>query len=164
MDVDGVLGDPKSSSVPTKSAIYVWGYNYSGQTGRESQSRVPKQLPTELFGCPASRWLDVACGRAHTAAVASDGSLFTWGLEFDFFFISLFVISRIMSIVMLNAMMLAYFLPDNLCMSPVQGEVWICYFFFSWLNVIYTNGRFQAFHKTVQGQVIRVLCNLKCLT
>ncbi|KAK6128998.1 hypothetical protein DH2020_037252 [Rehmannia glutinosa] len=37
----------------------------------------------DLFGCPAaggnSRWLDIACGREHTAAVASDGSLFTWG-------------------------------------------------------------------------------------
>ncbi|CAH1419641.1 unnamed protein product [Lactuca virosa] len=40
------------------------------------------KLPPDLFGCPAganSRWLDVTCGREHTAAVASDGSLFTWG-------------------------------------------------------------------------------------
>ncbi|KAL3723408.1 hypothetical protein ACJRO7_035575 [Eucalyptus globulus] len=85
MDVDGVLGDTRAVSLPTKSAIFVWGYNQRGQTGRkgrERQLRIPKQLPPELFGCPAggnSRWLDIACGREHTAAVASDGSLFTWG-------------------------------------------------------------------------------------
>ncbi|XP_048327439.1 ultraviolet-B receptor UVR8 isoform X2 [Ziziphus jujuba] len=85
MDMDDIFGTARPVSLPTKSAIYVWGYNQSGQTGREGkerQLRIPKQLPPELFGCPAganSRWLDIACGREHTAAVASDGSLFTWG-------------------------------------------------------------------------------------
>ncbi|BFG26475.1 hypothetical protein CerSpe_127490 [Prunus speciosa] len=85
MDIDELLGRNRPVSIPTKSAIYVWGYNQSGQTGRngkERQLRIPKQLKPELFGCTAganSRWLDIACGREHTAAVASDGSLFTWG-------------------------------------------------------------------------------------
>ncbi|KAE9605024.1 putative regulator of chromosome condensation 1/beta-lactamase-inhibitor protein II [Lupinus albus] len=85
MDIDKILGTTKPASFARKSAIYVWGYNQSGQTGRkgkEDQLRIPKQLPPELFGCPAgfnARWLDVACGREHTAAIASDGSLFTWG-------------------------------------------------------------------------------------
>lgn len=87
MDIDALLGDSRPASLPTKSAIYVWGYNQCGQTGRngkECQLRIPKQLPPELFGCPAgqnSRWLDIACGREHTAAVASDGSLFAWGYD-----------------------------------------------------------------------------------
>ncbi|XP_043702466.1 RCC1 and BTB domain-containing protein 1 [Telopea speciosissima] len=85
MEIHDVLGDSRSLQLATKSAIYVWGYNQCGQTGRkgkESQLRIPKCLPPELFGCPAgfnTRWLDIACGREHTAAVASDGSLFTWG-------------------------------------------------------------------------------------
>ncbi|XVF20864.1 hypothetical protein REPUB_Repub12eG0039900 [Reevesia pubescens] len=87
MDIDAIIGETttRSVNIPTKSAIYVWGYNHSGQTGRkgkEQQLRIPKQLSPELFGCPAganARWLDIACGREHTAAVASDGSLFTWG-------------------------------------------------------------------------------------
>ncbi|XP_060192536.1 ultraviolet-B receptor UVR8 isoform X1 [Lycium barbarum] len=85
MDIDEIFGESKAVSLTNKSAIYVWGYNHSGQTGRrckERSLRIPKQLPPELFGCPAganSRWLDIACGREHTAAVASDGSLFTWG-------------------------------------------------------------------------------------
>lgn len=71
--------------LPRKSAIYVWGYNQCGQTGRKGKERhlrIPQQLPPEMFGCPAgfnARWLDIACGREHTAAVASDGSLYTWG-------------------------------------------------------------------------------------
>lgn len=86
MDIDEIFGTVRSTILPTKSAIYIWGYNYSGQTarkGQERQLRIPKQLPPELFGCPAganTRWLDIACGREHTAAVASDGSLFTWGV------------------------------------------------------------------------------------
>ncbi|XP_075106521.1 ultraviolet-B receptor UVR8 isoform X2 [Nicotiana tabacum] len=86
MDIHEIFGESRRPvSLPNKSAIYVWGYNHSGQTGRrdkERSLRIPKQLPPELFGCPAggnSRWLDIACGREHTAAVASDGSLFTWG-------------------------------------------------------------------------------------
>lgn len=63
----------------------MWGYNQSGQTarkGKECHLRIPKSLPSKLFkgtGGENLRWLDVACGREHTAAVASDGSLFTWG-------------------------------------------------------------------------------------
>lgn len=89
MDINEIIGETARpvDNIPAKSAIYVWGYNHSGQTGRkgrERQLRIPKQLPPELFGCPAganSRWLDIACGHEHTAAVASDGTLFTWGLS-----------------------------------------------------------------------------------
>lgn len=80
-----IFGESQPVILPTKTAIYVWGYNQSGQTGRkgkEGNFRIPKQLRPEIFGCSAgvnSRWLDIACGREHTALVASDGSLFTWG-------------------------------------------------------------------------------------
>lgn len=92
MEIDEILGEPRQASIPTKSVIYVWGYNQSGQTGRRDKDgnlRIPKQLPSDLFGCPIgggnSRWRDIACGREHTAAVASDGSLFTWGIFTPFF-------------------------------------------------------------------------------
>ncbi|CAH9084369.1 unnamed protein product [Cuscuta europaea] len=86
MGIDEIFGESRAVSVPTKTAIYVWGYNNAGQTGRKGKDtslRIPRPLPPGLFGCPAaggnSRWLDIACGREHTAAVASDGTLFTWG-------------------------------------------------------------------------------------
>ncbi|XP_051180903.2 ultraviolet-B receptor UVR8 [Lolium perenne] len=85
MDIDDVFCNLRVVGVPTKSAIYMWGYNQSGQTarkGKERHLRIPKSLPPKLFNCRDGenfRWIDIACGREHTAAVASDGSLFTWG-------------------------------------------------------------------------------------
>lgn len=80
-----MLSNLRVVGVPTKSAIYIWGYNHSGQTarkGKECHLRIPKSLPPKLFKLgngKSLRWTDIACGREHTAAVASDGSLFTWG-------------------------------------------------------------------------------------
>ncbi|THU54002.1 hypothetical protein C4D60_Mb10t20370 [Musa balbisiana] len=85
MDIEGILSDVRVVNLPTKSAIYIWGYNHSGQTARKGKDchlRIPKSLSHKLFKCAGGdnlRWLDIACGREHTAAVASDGSLFTWG-------------------------------------------------------------------------------------
>jgi alpha-tubulin suppressor-like RCC1 family protein len=85
MDIDDVHCNLRVVGVPTKSAIYIWGYNQSGQTarkGKECYLRIPKSLPPKLFklrNADSLRWTDIACGREHTAAVASDGSLFTWG-------------------------------------------------------------------------------------
>ncbi|XXG46537.1 hypothetical protein AAC387_Pa02g1355 [Persea americana] len=85
MDIDDLYCNTQSVNLPTKSAIYVWGYNQCGQTGRKGREchlRIPKRLHPKLFECSEgvnSRWLDIACGREHTAAISSDGSLFTWG-------------------------------------------------------------------------------------
>uniref|UniRef100_A0A0D9VW40 Uncharacterized protein n=1 Tax=Leersia perrieri TaxID=77586 RepID=A0A0D9VW40_9ORYZ len=80
MDMDDMFGGLRVAGVPMKSAIYVWGYNHSGQTarkGKECHLRIPKSLPPKLFKWQDGknlRWIDVACGREHTAAVASDGA------------------------------------------------------------------------------------------
>ena len=86
MEVDEILRELEAVSLSTKSAIYVWGYNQRGQTARKGSEfhlRIPKRLSPELFKYSGARWLDIACGREHTAAVASDGSLFTWGSSFS---------------------------------------------------------------------------------
>lgn len=49
MDIDAIVGETmtRSVNIPTKSAIYVWGYNQSGQTGRrekEQQLRIDQHL------------------------------------------------------------------------------------------------------------------------
>ncbi|KAF3333961.1 RCC1 and BTB domain-containing protein 1-like protein [Carex littledalei] len=88
MDVDEKLCGIQEANIPSKSAIYIWGYNESGQTARKGNLRhlrIPKSLSSNLFNISEGKgkknlhWLDVACGREHTAAVASDGSLYTWG-------------------------------------------------------------------------------------
>ncbi|KAJ3674303.1 hypothetical protein LUZ60_004919 [Juncus effusus] len=87
MEIDEILHN-KSRAVKIQSRIYVWGYNQSGQTARLDKDdllhlRIPKQISPKLFKFSKSKknlnWVDISCGREHTAAVASDGSLFTWG-------------------------------------------------------------------------------------
>lgn len=74
---------PKRSPIPVLSALYVWGYNRSGQIAALNVRRclrVPRRIAPELFENVGNLcMLEVACGLQHTAAVASDGSLFTWG-------------------------------------------------------------------------------------
>lgn len=74
---------PRSSPPPVLSALYVWGYNKSGQIAALNVRRclrVPKRVAPNLFEDVGNLcMLEVACGLQHTAAVASDGSLFTWG-------------------------------------------------------------------------------------
>lgn len=77
---------PQGSATPVLSALYIWGYNRSGQTASLQENgclRVPKRVASHLFKAPRDarniRVVDIACGLQHTAAVASDGSLFTWG-------------------------------------------------------------------------------------
>ncbi|MCO5546772.1 hypothetical protein L7F22_000208 [Adiantum nelumboides] len=74
---------PKCSPPPVLSALYIWGYNKSGQIAALNVRRcvrVPKRLASNLFDDVGdARIVEVACGLQHTAAVASDGSLFTWG-------------------------------------------------------------------------------------
>eukprot|EP01018_Ginkgo_biloba_P003208 Gb_06363 [translate_table: standard] len=85
MEFGDAYGDVQVPNTPAKSALYVWGYNDSGQTARSARRRylrIPKRLGPNLFKTKDVwdlRWVDIACGREHTAAVASDGSLFTWG-------------------------------------------------------------------------------------
>lgn len=85
MDFEDAYGDFQVLTTPAKSALYVWGYNDSGQTARVARRRhlrIPRNLAPNLFkakGVQNFQLVDIACGREHTAAVASDGSLFTWG-------------------------------------------------------------------------------------
>ncbi|MCO5574960.1 hypothetical protein L7F22_028756 [Adiantum nelumboides] len=77
---------PKCSPPPVLSALYIWGYNKSGQIAALNVRRclrVPKRLASNLFDDVGdARIVEVACGLQHTAAVASDGSLFTWGMPY----------------------------------------------------------------------------------
>ncbi|EFJ05293.1 hypothetical protein SELMODRAFT_449178 [Selaginella moellendorffii] len=66
--------------VPARSVLYAWGYNQCGQAGQESaiHSAVPHPIRVAIH--PSSlRLIAISCGLEHTAAIASDGSLFTWG-------------------------------------------------------------------------------------
>ncbi|CAA2989263.1 Hypothetical predicted protein [Olea europaea subsp. europaea] len=81
MEINEIFGDSQRENVLTKSAIYVWGYNQSGQTCRRGKEQGPEAVSAGVFLLSRRhkfQWLHIACGCEHTTATAFDGSLFTW--------------------------------------------------------------------------------------
>ena len=71
-----VGGGTHSLALTSDGHVYAWGNNASGQVGN-GLAPTDQPLPVLLGGLP--RIVDVAAGRAHTVAVASDGTVFSWG-------------------------------------------------------------------------------------
>jgi alpha-tubulin suppressor-like RCC1 family protein len=57
-------------------AVWTWGINTSGQLGTGSTTSVTS--PGTVLGI-GQTWLQVSAGQGHTAAVKTDGTLWTWG-------------------------------------------------------------------------------------
>ena len=55
--------------------MFSWGYNFQGQLGDGTIAFRPS--PVQIG---SSSWTSVSAGSTHTAAIRSDGLLFTWGL------------------------------------------------------------------------------------
>ena len=64
-------------SRPSKHQLFVWGKNRYGQLGLGCESKVITEL--RILNVPDTTWTQVACGLFHTAAVSSNGEVFTWG-------------------------------------------------------------------------------------
>jgi alpha-tubulin suppressor-like RCC1 family protein len=69
-------GRSHSAAVKTDGTLWTWGSNAAGQLG--DGTGVAKSSPVQTVAAGTS-WKQVACGYAHTAAVKTDGTLWTWG-------------------------------------------------------------------------------------
>ena len=61
--------------------LWTWGSNQFGQLGTgvvESLPFPPHSTPVQIVS-PGSGWVAIAGGGAHSAALAADGTLWTWG-------------------------------------------------------------------------------------
>ena len=75
--VEGGYGH--TAAVKTDGTLWTWGYNNNGQLG--DNTTVAKLSPvTTITG--GTNWKQVACGYYHTAAIKTDGTLWTWGFDF----------------------------------------------------------------------------------
>jgi alpha-tubulin suppressor-like RCC1 family protein len=63
-------------AVKTDGTLWAWGFNSSGQLGDSTTST--RSSPVTATG-GGTTWKQVACGSGHTAAVKTDGTLWTWG-------------------------------------------------------------------------------------
>lgn len=71
-------GGVHAAGIKSDGTLWLWGWNSSGQLGDNTATSRSSPVQTISSG---SAWLSVSCGYAHTAAVKTDGTMWTWGLN-----------------------------------------------------------------------------------
>jgi alpha-tubulin suppressor-like RCC1 family protein len=65
-----------SAAIKTDGTLWTWGFNNNGQLGNNTTNQ--RNTPVTTFS-GGTNWKQVSCGREHTAAIKTDGTLWTWG-------------------------------------------------------------------------------------
>jgi alpha-tubulin suppressor-like RCC1 family protein len=68
------------AAIKTDGTLWVWGYNNQGHLGINNTTN--RSTPVTTFA-GGTNWKQVACGQNHIAAIKTDGTLWTWGANFD---------------------------------------------------------------------------------
>ena len=71
-------GDYHTAAIKTDGTLWIWGQNGSGQLG--DNTIINRSTPVTTFA-GGTNWKQVAGGGNHTAAIKTDGTLWTWGLN-----------------------------------------------------------------------------------
>ena len=69
-------GQVHTAAIKTDGSLWVWGRNAYVQLG--TNDAADRTTPVTTFA-GGNNWKSVACGRVHTAAIKTDGSLWIWG-------------------------------------------------------------------------------------
>ena len=69
-------GGDNTAAIKTDGTLWTWGSNGSGQLG--DNTTISRYTPVTTFA-GGTNWKQVTCGSSHTAAVKTDGTLWTWG-------------------------------------------------------------------------------------
>jgi alpha-tubulin suppressor-like RCC1 family protein len=70
-------GNTHTAAIKTDGTLWLWGINLQGQLG--DNTTITKSTPVTTFA-GGTNWKQVSGGNSHTAAVKTDGTLWTWGL------------------------------------------------------------------------------------
>ena len=73
-----VGGGSHTSAIKTDGTLWTWGFNGYGQLGNFSNTN--RSTPVTTFA-GGTDWKQVAVGGSRTAAIKTDGTLWTWGLN-----------------------------------------------------------------------------------
>jgi alpha-tubulin suppressor-like RCC1 family protein len=71
-------GNTHTAAVKTDGTLWTWGNNGSGQLG--DGTATSRSSPVTVAG-GGTTWCAASAGNAHTAAVKTDGTLWTWGFN-----------------------------------------------------------------------------------
>jgi alpha-tubulin suppressor-like RCC1 family protein len=69
-------GNQHTAAIKTDGTLWTWGYNNSGRLGNADVTN--RSTPVTTFA-GGTNWKQVSAGGAHTAAIKTDGTLWTWG-------------------------------------------------------------------------------------
>ena len=94
VDVSGVLsgktikavaaGGYHSIALASDGTVYTWGYNNYGQLGNNSTTQSTIPVAVYVSGVLSGKTIKaVAAGSYHSIALASDGTVYTWGYNCD---------------------------------------------------------------------------------
>ena len=65
-----------SSAIKTDGTLWTWGSNANGELGDNTSTNRSSPVQTVTGG---TNWKQIACGYRYTAALKTDGTLWTWG-------------------------------------------------------------------------------------
>jgi len=71
-------GSTHTAAIKTDGTLWTWGYGGAGQLGDDTG--LDRSTPVQVFGS-ATNWRQVAANASHTAAIKTDGTLWTWGFN-----------------------------------------------------------------------------------
>jgi alpha-tubulin suppressor-like RCC1 family protein len=69
-------GFNQTSAIKTDGTLWTWGNGSSGRLGNAVTTNISTPVTTFAGG---TNWKQVSCGDQHTAAIKTDGTLWTWG-------------------------------------------------------------------------------------
>jgi alpha-tubulin suppressor-like RCC1 family protein len=69
-------GGQFTAAIKTDGTLWTWGYGAYGRLGNNATSN--RSTPVTTFA-GGTNWKQVSCGYSHTAAIKTDGTLWTWG-------------------------------------------------------------------------------------
>ena len=69
-------GNEHMAAIKTDGTLWIWGSNLNGQLG--TNNTVSRSTPVTTFA-GGTNWKQVVCGSTFTAAIKTDGTLWTWG-------------------------------------------------------------------------------------
>jgi alpha-tubulin suppressor-like RCC1 family protein len=65
-----------TAAIKTDGTLWTWGNNSYGEIGNNTTTQILTPVQTFVGG---TNWKQVSCGRSHTLAIKTDGTLWTWG-------------------------------------------------------------------------------------